>query len=165
MRIRPVYPLAAAAALGAASLGLGGLGDTKPGKVPIPPRNFTAEVTDRQGVVTRARQVSCGGELFLVGRRGGTTYTVAFEKIRRARFTPSGDKSVEAIVEVEGAAEPLRLQVDRDLVCAGVTDFGTVQVRAEDLQTIAFTGEVRAEPAATPGTRPRGEGAAPAPRR
>lgn len=165
MRNRPVYPLAAAAVLGLASLGLGGLGDTRPGKVPIPPRNFTAEVTDRQGVVTRARQVSCSGELFLVGRRGETTYTVAFEKIRRVRFTPAGDRFVEAIVEVEGLAEPLRLRVERDLVCAGVTDFGTVQVKAEDLQAITFTGEVRGEPAGAPGARPRGEGAAPTPRR
>ncbi len=161
MRIRPVHPLAAAAALGLASLGLGGLGETKPGKVPIPPRNFTAEVTDRQGVVTRARQVSCGGELFLVGRRGETTYTVAFDRIRRIRFTPGGEKFVEATVEVEGVAEPLRLRVEPDLVCAGVTDFGTVQVRAEDLQAIAFTGEVRPEPAA----RPRGEGPTSSPRR
>lgn len=149
MSVRRVH-LLAAAALGAASLGLGGVGGAKPGKVPIPDRNFTAEVTDRQGVVTRARQVSCGGETFLVGRRGETTLTVGFDRIRRVRFTAPAEKSVEAIVEMTGGGEPLRLRVDRDLVCAGMTDFGTVQVEAGDLQAIAFTAEVREGSGAAP---------------
>jgi hypothetical protein len=149
--------LLAAAALGAASLGLGGGGGVKPGKVPIPARNFTAEVTDRQGVVTRTSRVSCEGEVFFAGKRGETTLTVGFDRIRRIRFTTSGEKAVEAIVEMAGGGEPLRLRVDRDLVCAGMTDFGTVQVEAGDLQAIVFTGEV---PDGS-GARPRGDGAPP----
>lgn len=152
--------LLAAAVLGAASLGLGGGGGVKPGKVPIPARNFTAEVTDRQGVVTRTSRVSCGGEVFLAGKRGETTLTVGFDRIRRIRFSAPGEKTekaVEAIVEMAGSSEPLRLRVDRDFVCAGVTDFGTVQVEAGDLQAITFTGEV----AEGSGARPRGDGTPP----
>lgn len=133
---------AAAALLGLASLGLGGTGGTTPGKVPTPPRNFTAEVTDRQGVVTRTSQVSCGGEIFIVGKRGETTLTVGFDKVRRVRFGTPGERYVEATVETAGG-ETIRLRVDKTLTCAGVTDFGTVQVEAGDLQTIAITGEVR----------------------
>jgi hypothetical protein len=130
------------AALGAASLGLGASPGATPGKVPVPSRNFTAEVTDRQGVVTRASQVSCGGDVFVVGKRGETTLTVAFDKIRRVRFGTPADKFVEATVETVGG-EPIRLRVDRAMVCAGHTDFGTVQVEAGDLQMIVFTGEAR----------------------
>ncbi|HWP35263.1 MAG TPA: hypothetical protein VNM66_06680 [Thermodesulfobacteriota bacterium] len=150
----PTRPTAVAAALlGAASLGLGGLGEPRPGKIPIPPRNFTAEVTDRQGVVTRANQISCDGEVFLVGQRGETTYAVGFERIRRVRFAPAGERFVEATVELTVEREPLRLRVSRDLVCTGATDFGTVQVKAGDLQTITITGEVRegAPPRGGPG--------------
>lgn len=136
------HPFATIALLGAASLGLGGTGGSTPGKVPVPPRNFTAEVTDRQGVVTKATQVSCGGEVFIVGKRGDTTLTVGFEKIRRVRFGTPAERSVDATIETTGG-ETVRLRVDRNLTCAGVTEFGTVQVEAGDLQTIAFTGEVR----------------------
>ena len=140
-RPRPWRPFVVVA-LGAASLGLGGVGGPTPGKVPVPPRNFTAEVTDRQGIVTKASQVSCGGEIFVVGKRGDTTLTVGFDKIRRVRFGTPTERSVEATIETTGG-DTVRLRVDRDLTCAGVTEFGTVQVAAGDLQAIVFTGEVR----------------------
>lgn len=139
MRARP---LLLAALLGAASLGLGGTGGSTPGKVPTPARNFGAEVTDRAGVVTRATQVSCGGETFVVGKRGESTLTVGFDRVRRVRFGTPGDKTVEVTVETVGG-DTIRLRVDRDLVCAGHTEFGTVQVEAGDLQSLVITGEVR----------------------
>ena len=138
MRARPLLVVAL---LGAGSLGLGGTGSS-PGKVPTPTRNFGAEVTDRAGVVTRATQVSCGGETFIVGKRGETTLTVGFEKVRRVRFGTPADKAVEATVETVGG-DTLRLRVDRDLVCAGHTEFGTVQIQAGDLQSLVLTGEAR----------------------
>ncbi|HEY8369966.1 MAG TPA: hypothetical protein VIM86_11700, partial [Thermodesulfobacteriota bacterium] len=85
---------------------------------------------------------SCGGEIFVVGKRGDTTLTVGFDKIRRVRFGTPTERSVEATIETTGG-DTVRLRVDRDLTCAGVTEFGTVQVAAGDLQAIVFTGEVR----------------------
>lgn len=137
-----VKRMLAVGALGLASLGLGGTGGATPGKVPVPARNFGAEVTDRQGVVTRATQVSCGGEIFVVGKRGETTLTVGFDKVRRVRFGSAGDRYVEATVETAGG-DTVRLRVDKDLTCAGMTEFGTVQVAAGDLQQIVITGEIR----------------------
>lgn len=136
-----VRKLIAVGALGLASLGLGTTG-AAPGKVPVPARNFGAEVTDRQGVVTKATQVSCGGDVFLVGKRGETTLTVGFDKVRRVRFGSPGDRFVDATVETAGG-DVVRLRVDKDLTCAGFTEFGTVQVAAGDLQQIVITGEVR----------------------
>lgn len=138
-------------ALAAGALGLGTTGGSTPGKIPMPARNFTAEVTDRQGVVTRATHVSCGGETFVVGKRGDTTLTVGFDKVRRVRFAPPADRFVEATVET-ASGETLRLRVERGLLCAGQTEYGTVQVEAGDLQQIAITGEAR-DGAATPTPR------------
>lgn len=149
LRLPPRRPRGSAAALaaatvllGASSLGLGGAPGSTPGKVPTPPRNFTAEVTDRQGVVTKTTHVSCGGEIFIVGKRGETTLTVGFDKVRRVRFGTPADRFVEATVETTGG-ETVRLRVETGLTCAGLTEFGTVQVAAGDLQMIVFTGEVR----------------------
>ncbi len=113
--------------------GGGPLSDT----IPRPKENFSADLLDRQGVVTRVELLSCAGKTFFPLERGEGTLMVPFAKVRRLAVGAEEGARVAATVDVEGG-KALEGALPRTLLCTGSTTFGNYQVEIRGLRQIDF---------------------------
>ena len=134
-RLWPMVLLAAPLLMAMGGGGGGPLSDT----IPRPKDNFRADLTDRQGVVTRVEFLSCDGKTFLPLERGEGTLMVPFSKVSRVVFGEESGARMSATVDAEGG-KALEGTLARTLVCTGVTEYGNYQIEARGLKQIAFTG-------------------------
>jgi len=119
-------------------MGMGELGGAAPpNKVPSPEKNFSAKVTDREGIQTSLSQFSQEGKIFLAGKRGSATVTVPFEKISEIQFQAAEGNEIPARLTLR-SREGLDLKVDKRSKFYGKADFGTFRIDAKDLKTIHF---------------------------
>jgi hypothetical protein len=105
--------------------------------IPRPKERFTAELVDRQGVVTRVTFVSANGKTFFPLKRGEGTLMVPFSRLVHVRFGTEREAEVEATFQVEGGRQ-LEGRLPRGLPVTGVTDFGNYQVEVRGLREISF---------------------------
>jgi hypothetical protein len=119
-------------------MGMGELGGSAPAnKVPSPEKNFSAKVTDREGIQTSLSQFSQEGKIFLAGKRGSAAITVPFEKISQIQFQAAEGNEIPAKLTLR-TQEALELKVDKRSKFYGKADFGTFQIDAKDLKAISF---------------------------
>jgi len=115
----------------------GGGGGPLSDSIPRPKDNFTADLLDRQGVVTRVELFSCAGKTFFPLERGEGTLMVPFAKVRGLAVGAEEGARVAATVDVDGG-KPLEGTLPRTLLCTGSTAFGNYQVEIRGLRQIDF---------------------------
>ncbi len=118
-------------------MGMGELGGAPAGKIPTPEKNFKVRVTDREGVQTSLSEFSAEGKVFLAGKRGDATVTIPFEKISQVQFEPQEGNRVDAKVSLRGQ-ETVTINLDKQTKFYAKTDFGTFQISAKDVKSLAF---------------------------
>ncbi len=120
-------------------MGMGDLGGG-PGpveKIPVPEKNFSAGVVDRDGVQAALQSFSFGGKVFIVGKYGSAEIAVPFEKIAEVQF--QGQEGSEIVVKVLlRDQKTVLVKIDKQAKFFGKTDFGSYQIEAKDLKSIRF---------------------------
>ncbi len=123
-------------------MGMGTISGGPTHKIPTPATNFSATITDSQGVTTKVTQISFDGKVYLTGYRGNATVTVPFEKISSVQVgKPEEDKKVSVFVTLKEGGT-LNLRVDGKMPCYGAADFGNVQIEFKDLKKVDIEGVV-----------------------
>jgi len=105
--------------------------------IPRPKENFTADLVDQQGVVTRVQFLSCSGKTFLPLKRGEGTLMVPFDKMTRLAVESDAGSRVEARVELEGG-KSLEGALSGTLLCTGATEYGNYQIAIQGLREIVI---------------------------
>jgi hypothetical protein len=120
-------------------LGMGELGGgpVPSDKIPVPEKNFSAELLDREGVKTTLQFFSYEGKTFLAGKHGSALITIPFEKLREIQI--QGQEGSEVGIKVILKDQKTHsFKVDKQGKFFGKTDFGTYQVETKDLKSIRF---------------------------
>lgn len=117
-------------------LGMGAGSGSITHKIPTPDKNFSATITDSEGVSTRISQISFDGRAYLAGSRGNSTVTVPFEKIDTVQIGKSQEnKKVSASITLKDGGT-VNIMVDGGLPCYGVADFGNVRIEFKDIRKV-----------------------------
>lgn len=120
-------------------MGMGDLTDKPSGSIPMPSKDFKATITDINSIKTNCSFVSINGKDFLKGKRGAAAVTIPFENIISLKVLQKGDeKEVEAKLKLAENKE-INITVDSGADVYGKTDFGTVQIKMHDVETIEFS--------------------------
>jgi hypothetical protein len=119
-------------------MGMGEIGGTAPvDKIPVPNKNFTARIVDSQGVETHLSQFSYEGKVFLVGKRGGATVTIPFEKISQLQLQGREGNDLLAKVSLRDQ-KSIEIKMAKRAKFFGQAEFGTFQIEVKDLRSINF---------------------------
>jgi hypothetical protein len=114
-----------------------GMGTTGGRDVSNPARDFQAMLVDIDGVKVEANRVNIGGDVQLEGDMGRGTLRIAFDNIDHVEFSADSQSYCKATVHLK-TGESVSLRVRSSLMIYGHTNVGVYQVRARDLQSIAF---------------------------
>ncbi len=120
-------------------MGMGELGGTAGPveKIPVPEKNFSVGVLDRDGVHTALQSFSFAGKVFLAGKYGSGEVTIPFEKIAEIQF--QGQEGSEIVVKVLlRDQKSVLVKIDKQAKFFGKTDFGSYQIEAKGLKSIRF---------------------------
>jgi HSP20 family molecular chaperone IbpA len=122
-------------------MGMGSLGGTPEGSIPMPDKDFKATITDIDSVKTTCSFVSINGKDFVKGKRGSASVTIPFENVIAVKITKTGDeKDVDAELNLVDEKD-ISIKVDGNSDVSGKTDFGTVQIKMRDISEIKFISE------------------------
>jgi len=138
MNRRALTLLAFALVLPAVVYATGFGGDSPPSRIPIPARDFSAQVEDHGGVTVDVERVSYNGEVFLYGTLGMAQVTLPFESLARVEFSKDADPDKRQATATTVDGRTLTIIVDHDVLCYGKTKFGNYAIEVEDLRRIAF---------------------------
>ena len=124
-------------------LGLSGGGSSGDGgsNLPIPAQNYSARLTDNQGVATDAKRLTWEGKIFLKGQMGKGTITIPFDKISTVKVLPLAEtapNSIQANITLD-SGKSVVLEVERATKLYAETDFGNYEIFLKDLQTMEFS--------------------------
>lgn len=114
-----------------------GMSGRKTDEIPVPDRDFTVTITDRDGVVTRARQASMDGDIFFTTFRGEAKLFVPFEKVERVEFGDQADAMVPASFVLRDG-ERLDVRLRANLRCFGETSYGRLTIRLAAIRSLEF---------------------------
>lgn len=117
-------------------LGMGAPLRTPVDKIPVPEHKFNSIYIDQMDVIAECSDVSIEGATFLQGRIGEGIYTVSFDKIREIVFRKYGEKLYGNVKLRDGSV--IELEVDKDKRAYGMTNFGTFQIRLNDLKKMTI---------------------------
>lgn len=118
-------------------LGMGSQGGAPTDKIPVPAKKFTATYVDQMDITTECSDASIEGTIFLEGKKGEGTFTVAFENIQQVVFRQQEGKLYGQLKLRDGSS--LELLVGKDKKAYGRTKFGTFQIRLNDLKKMIIT--------------------------
>ena len=124
------------------SLFLLGMGEMSGGpapidKIPVPEKNYSAGVLDRQGVQTNLQSFSFEGKGYLAAKHGNASVAIPFEKINEIQFQgPEGDQIGAKVILRD--QKTIWIKIERRAKFYGKTDFGTYQIEAQHLKLIRF---------------------------
>ena len=120
-------------------LGMGELGGGRApiDKIPVPEKNFSAVVIDREGVQSTLQSFSLEGKIFLAGKLGSASIAVPFDKIAEIQFQGQEGNEMTARVILRDQ-KTLQIKMEKRSKFFGKTEFGTYQVEAKDLKSIRF---------------------------
>lgn len=105
-------------------------------RIPIPDKNFSATITDSEGVSTRVSQISFDGRAYLTASRGSSTVTIPFEKIASVQIGKTEEnKKVSASITLKNGGT-LNIMVEGAMPCYGVADFGNVKIEFRDIRKV-----------------------------
>jgi len=114
------------------------MGTTGGNDLSNPVRDYHATLTDRDGVKVAVTRMTIGGNVQLEGDMGRGTLHISFDNIRSVDFSPDAHDYSKATVHLK-SGEAVTVRVRNSLMVYGQTDVGAYQVRARDLQNIAFS--------------------------
>lgn len=126
-------------ALGICTMGMGTTGRGS-GKIPVPIKDFSAVIVDRQNVSTPVTQITFNGQTSLEGKRGEGSLTISFDRIRAVSFSAAGPGQRRAVVTLKEAKESVELMVDGQLKVTGQSRYGAFEITANNIQRIDFRG-------------------------
>jgi len=115
----------------------GGGGGPVSDTIPRPKENFSADLIDRQGEVTRVEYLSCAGKTFLPLEKGEGTLMVPFAKVTRVTVGAESGSRVQTRVEV-AAGKILEGDLSRTLLCTGSTEYGNYQIQIQGLREVVI---------------------------
>jgi hypothetical protein len=125
------------------SLGMGGLGEQDPTKIPEPAQNFSATVVDQRDIASDITLMSLDGQTYLIGKRGGATVSIPFENIKTIEFYMSGN-DVYAAVAMKGQPQ-VELKMEKDRVLYGKLSYGHFAIKVEYIRKITIHGATTQE--------------------
>lgn len=118
-----------------AAAGLFG-GTDAPRRIPVPAREFSAQIEDTSGVRVPLTRVSFDGEVFVFGTLGKAQVTVAFEDIDEVRFQPTDDADWFTGIVKTRAGDEVRVLVEYDRPLFGRTSFGNYRIEVADVRVL-----------------------------
>lgn len=120
-------------------MGMGAGGGVKH-KIPTPDKNYSATITDSEGVTTKVTQISFDGKTYLTGYRGNSTVTVPFEKIASVQVGKTEEEKKYSVFVSLKAGGGLNIKVEGKTLCYGSADFGNIQIEFKDLRKVEIHG-------------------------
>lgn len=119
-------------------LGMGEIGGSPPSdRIPLPEKNFSVLVVDREGIQTSLSQFSHEGKVFLAGKRGSASVAVPFDKIFEIQFQSKEGTETLAKVSLRDQ-KSIEVKLDKRSKVFGKAEFGTFQIEVKDLKSINF---------------------------
>lgn len=124
-------------------IGMGGLGEQDPAKIPEPAQDFSATVMDQSDIASDITLMSLEGQTFLAGKRGGATISIPFENIEIIEFRMSGN-DLYAAVAMKGQPQ-VELRMEKKRVLYGRLSYGHFAIRVEYIRKIIIHGPTKQE--------------------
>ena len=106
--------------------------------LPKPDESISAKITDKQGFIITANNVSVEGNTYFSLKRGNGTYFVNFNDIDHINFESASDSKIDAKVFLR-SGEKLNAVVDKLTILYGETSFGKFKIDIEGINKISFT--------------------------
>lgn len=125
-------------ALGLMAAGMGTTG-RGPGEIPIPIKDFSATIVDRQNIATHVTQISFNGQATLQGARGEGSLIIPFDRIKTISFSEANTQKRRARITFKDAGESVDVVVDGQLKVYGKSRFGAFEITMKNIQRIDFT--------------------------
>jgi len=126
-------------ALGVMAAGMGTTG-RGPGEIPIPSKDFSAVIVDRQSIATQVTQISFNGQATLQGTRGEGSLIIPFDRIKTISFSDADTQKRRARITFKDAGESVDVIVDGQLKVYGKSRFGAFEITTKNIQRIDFQG-------------------------
>ena len=128
---------AATALLAAGILGMGSFGGGQ-GTEP-PARDFSATLTDTDGLRVEVSRLTTGTDTTFEGDLGKGRLRVPFDNIERITFKASGTERDRMLADVQlRDGGPLTLAIRSSTTFYGRVPSGAYQIRARDLRSVEF---------------------------
>lgn len=126
--------LAVVLVMGLSLTGMGRLDQDNGGEIPLPDRDVSALVIDREGVSVTLTHFSINGQTMFSGKLGAGKAAVPFGQIKTA--TPLAEPDAFRVKLELIDQPPLTLTVERGLQITGRAKFGTYRVPLDQLKKI-----------------------------
>ncbi len=121
------------------SLGMGGFGDSEAvTKIPKPERSFLVELVDADDVSFALRDFSMNGLTMLPVMAGKADISLDFAEIMEARMYLQDDRVLAKVLFRNQTTQ--EFMIDPGLAFYGLTDWGKLKIKAEDIRRITFLG-------------------------
>ncbi len=117
--------------------GMGNMGGTPEGTVPLPVENIKAQIVDRSGVSTDVSRFSRDGKIFLEGLRGEGQMSIFFRDLKEVSFgaVSGNDVAVDLVLK---SGSHLQLKMRKNATFYGDTTYGAFRIAAGDVSRIVF---------------------------
>ncbi len=119
-------------------LALGGRGVENFSSIPIPEKNYTARVTDRQGMASEVQMFSWEGQVYFGGYRGDAVFTVSFGKVKRAEFGEADGKGRVTVRFYLKDGSIFEMKMDGTKFFYGKTELGNYRIKVKNVKLIEF---------------------------
>lgn len=121
------------------SLGMGGLGDSDVvTKVPKPERSFLVELVDAADVSFTLRDFSMSGLTMLPVTAGKADISLDFAEILEVRMYLQDDRVLAKVLFRNQTTQ--EFMVEPNLAFYGLTDWGKLKIKAENIRRVTFLG-------------------------
>ncbi len=118
---------------------MGVLGEKAPrATAPVTAKEFTALITDVEGVSTEVNRVSYDGQLYVPVYRGKALVVIPFEKILSIDLAEEKVSSRRKAVITFTSKEAEGFLIDENLLFLGVVPFGTYQIEVRNMRHLEF---------------------------
>lgn len=118
-------------------LGMGTGDVSTTGEVPKATKNYNVTVVDDTGTKTEANNFTCVGKLFFEGKKGSTTVSVAFNKVKEISAEKGkGERAHVTATLADGSS--VVFDMDCNDHCSGNTGFGSFTVEICNVRKISF---------------------------
>jgi len=109
-------------------------------KVPEPPMNYGATITDQSDVSTQVERFSFEGQTAISGRLGTGEVSIDLDKIASIHIILKDERLSAEVSLKDGEKIPLILE--KGAVCYGKLPYGELRIAVEDIRVIAIHGLV-----------------------
>jgi len=121
-------------------VGMGGPAGPERIKVPEPPMNYGATITDQSDVSTQVERFSFEGQTAISGRLGSGEVSIDLDKIASIHIILKDERLSAEVSLKDGEKIPLILE--KGAVCYGKLPYGELRIAVEDIRVIAIHGLV-----------------------